>query len=378
MKKNLKLGYYCSNRTIFPPPDDLITANADVMETIARGMMKKDHEVSIYASKGSMLEGANIIDLDLPPHLLDIDFEDETWVQDLHIAYRLTYISHLIENSHKYDLIHLHVGRSIFGLPFVKFSKCPVLFTIHESMIPRFEPVMKQFQNCNFISISDAQRKALPSLNYVATIYHGVEIEDYSYNKEPKNDLLFLARLVPEKGADVAIKVAKKNNLSLDIHGPGNENYLQEAITPFIDEKIVYHGMTKKYSKEWYDAYSQAKVLLVPIKWEEPFGLMMIEAMAAGTPVIAFARGSVPEIIKDGETGFIVNSSPSDKRGDWIIKSTGEEGISEAVKKLYSLSSKKYQEMRENCREHIKKNFSKEKIIENHERLYYKIINESK
>ncbi len=374
MKKKLKIAYYCSNRTVFPPPKNLITANADVMEKIAKEMIAKGHHVSIYASKGSSLKKAKITDLDLPPHLLDAAYEEETWVQDLHIAYRLTYISKLIEDSKKFDIIHLHVGRVIFGMPFVKFSHCPVVFTIHESFLPQFIPVMNKFKNCNLVSISNAQRKALPHLNYVSTIYHGIEVEKYPFSKNPKNNLLFLARVSQEKGVESAIEVSRETKIPLDIHGPGNKNYLAKSVFPFLSKKVVYHGMTKQYSKKWYNAYKNAKVLLVPIKWEEPFGLVMIEAMACGTPVVAFARGSVPEIIKDGETGFIVNSSLKDKRGNWIVKKTGVKGMQEAVEKIYSLKEEDYQKMRKKCRKHVEEKFSVSRMGDDYEKLYSQLI----
>jgi len=374
MKKKLKIAYYCSNRTVFPPPRNLVTANADVMENILKGMMDKGHDVTIYASKGSHLEGAEIVDLDLPPHNLDAAYENEEWVQDLHIAYRLAYISKLIEDSHKFDIIHLHVGRSVFGEPFVKFSKCPVVFTIHESFIPQFKPIMNHFSDCNLVSISDSQRKSIPSLNYVSTIYHGISVEDYPFSKKSEDYLLFLARVSKEKGVDLAIKAAKETGRSLDIYGPGKEDYLEKEVFPHVGDKIRYHGMLKQYTEKWYNTYRDARALLVPIKWEEPFGLIMIEAMACGTPVIAFARGSVPEVIKDGETGFIVNYSENDKRGDFQTKKTGEDGLKEAIDKIYSLSPEEYEKMRENCRKHVEKNFNLKRMADDYESLYYKLL----
>ncbi|MGB2762426.1 MAG: glycosyltransferase, partial [Minisyncoccales bacterium] len=299
MRKKLKIAYYCSNRTIFPPPKDIVAANAEVTFEIVKGMVKNGHDVTVYASKGSSMDKVKIVDLDLPPHKLDYAYQPEEWVKDLHIAYRITYISELINNSGKYDLIHFHVGRVIFGEPFIKFAKCPVIFTIHENLVSPFGSLMKFFQQAKLISISNAQRKTFPFLNYVSTIYHGVNVNDYPFNQTPKNNSLFINRISREKGVEFAIKVAQKSKIDLDIYGPGEKNYLKNSVLPYVNQKISYHGMVKKYSPEWYNAFSTAKLLLLPIQWEEPFGLVMIEAMACGTPVIAFRRGSVPEIIKD-------------------------------------------------------------------------------
>ncbi|MCK4781730.1 glycosyltransferase family 4 protein [Candidatus Parcubacteria bacterium] len=367
MKKKLKIAYYCSNRTIFPPPNNIITANADIMYEIVKAMIEKGHDVTIYASKGSSMKKAKIVDLRLPPHKLDHAYLSEEWVKDLHNAYRITYISELINNSNKYDIIHFHVGRPIFGEPFVKFAKCPIIFTIHENFVPSFGPLMNFFKKSKLISISNAQRKTFASLNYIATIYHGVHVENYPFNLNPKRNCIFLNRVSKEKGVELAIKAAQKSKIKLDIYGPGNENYLKKSVLPYLNKNISYKGMIKKYSKKWYKAYSEAKVLLIPIQWDEPFGLVMIEAMACGTPVIAFNRGSVPEIMKNRETGFVVK--PFDKNGKPNIK-----GFVEAVKKLYQMPEEEYIKMRHNCRKHIEKNFTTKKMTDEHEKLYYKVL----
>ena len=120
--------------------------------------------------------------------------------------------------------------------------------------------------------------------------------------------------------------------------------------------------------------YGKSKVLVMPYQWEEPFGLVMIESMACGTPVVAYARGSVPEIIKDGQTGFIVNSSEKDKRGDWIVKKTGIEGLLEAVEKIYAMPEAEYLEMRRNCRKHIEKHFTIERMINDYVETYKEVV----
>ena len=364
MKKKLKIAYYCSSRTVFPPPKDIVAANAGIMFEIVRGMINKGHEVIVYAPRGSKLKGAKIIDLGLPPHKLDPAYESEEWVKDLHIGYRITYISELIKNSGQYDLIHLHVGRVIFGEPFIKFAKCPVILTIHENFVPSFKPLMNFFKKAKLVSVSDSQRKTFPFLNYVATIYHGIDVENYPFNPTPKDKYIFMSRVSKEKGVEFAMAAAKKAKVQLEIYGPGEENYLKKFVLPYLKRKISYQGMIKRDSPEWYRAYSEAKALVLPIQWEEPFGLVMIEAMACGTPVIAFNRGAVPEVVKDGKTGFIVN--PLDKKGKPNV-----EGLVRAIKNINQID-------RRECRKWVEEKFTVEKMVKEYEKVYYKIVKNKK
>ena len=361
----MKIAYYCSNRTVFPPPKDIVAANAQVMSDIVNEMIKRGHDVTVYASKGSAVRGAKIVDLGLPPHELDYAYQGEEWVKDLHIGYRLLYISELISNSEQFDLIHLHVGRAIFGEPFLKFAKCPVIFTLHESLVPDLAPLMNFYKKAKLVSISNAQRKTIPSLNYIATIYHGININDYKFNPNSNKGFVFLSRISKEKGVEFAIKTVRKADAQLDIYGPGEERYLKSSVLPFVNKRIRYHGAVKRYSSEWFKAYSETKAFLFPIQWEEPFGLVMIEAMAIGTPVIAFNRGSVSEIIKDGETGF-------------IIKPNDIDGMAEAVKKIQRMPDSEYQKMRKDCRKHVEENFTVKKMVSEYEKVYHKLITDWK
>ena len=222
-------------------------------------------------------------------------------------------------------------------------------------------------------------KKSDLNLNFVDTIYHGLDLINLAFEDSKFLDYIsFIGRIVPEKGVDQAIQVAKKLSLKLYIAtsrvDTANYNYYQTKIKPFIDSgRIKEVGFVKDKQKSKF--LGLARCLLFPIKWEEPFGLVMIESMACGTPVVAFAQGSVPEVIKDGETGFIVNLSETDKRGDWIVKKTGVEGFTEAVKRIYTLPEQKYKKMRRACRAHVEKNFTVEKMVEGYEKVYHKILN---
>lgn len=370
-KKKLRIAYYCSNRTVFPPPKDIIAANADVMKDIAQGMMKKGHEVTIYAAKGSSLDGAKIEDLGMPPHKLDMAYpkegqEKRGWISgvaDVHNAYRVTYISELVANSDQYDIIHLHVGRSIFGAPFIKFSKCPIVFTLHDEQVEIFHPLMKFFgDKFNLISISNSQRKTLPDLNYIATVYNGTDVKNITFDPNGGKKFLFLSRVSKEKGLETAIAAAKKAGVGLDIYGPAEKKYFENDIKPLLDDKIQYKGIVGKFSSEWSKAFSSAKALLFPIQWEEPFGLAMTESLSHGTPVITFNRGAVPEVLKDEKTGFICKENTIDS-------------MAEAIAKINDMSEEDYKNMRSSCRKHVEDNFSVEKMVDGYEEIYYKVIN---
>ena len=219
-------------------------------------------------------------------------------------------------------------------------------------------------------------------MNYVATIYNGTDTNLFRFNPNPKDYLLYLGELVERKGVREAILAAKKIKLKLVIAGRvplqtsqiKDYSFFQKYVKPELNRgRIEYAGEVA--SEKTSELYGNAKATLFPIRWEEPFGLVMTESMSCGTPIIAFARGSVPEIIKDGETGFIVNSSDNDIRGNWIIKKTGVEGMIEAINRIYDMPEKEYLEMRKNCRKHVEKNFTLERMVDEYEKVYKRIIN---
>lgn len=188
--------------------------------------------------------------------------------------------------------------------------------------------------------------------------------------------MFWIGRINPKKGVIEAAKVASSTGRKLSLMGyvePGYEEYLKK-LNHSLDSAFV--SLTEGFISraEIHKLISKSKLFLNPILWEEPFGLVMIEAMASGTPVVAFARGSVPEIVKDGETGFIVNHSDTDIRGEFAIKKTGIEGLCEAVERIYALDSDNYQKMRSASRKHVEENFSVQKMVESYNLEYKKIL----
>ena len=206
--------------------------------------------------------------------------------------------------------------------------------------------------NQHFVSISNNQRRDAPDLNYAATVYNGVDTEAFTFSATHENYLLYVGRIVPEKGVKEAVQIAEATDHRLLIIGPVSpsaQGYFDQYIKPYLNEKILYLGLIEHNQLLPY--FQNAKALLLPLQWEEPFGLTAIEAMACGTPAIAIARGSMPEIIKKGKTGY-------------VVASVGE--MIDAVGKVNKID-------RRACREHVKANFGIRQMIDGYEKTYRQI-----
>ena len=272
-------------------------------------------------------------------------------------------INYIIKNSHKFDLIHSHDG--LLSLSFANYFKCPLVGTFHTSVGKSMGWDMgntraKIFKRSKIISLSYAQRREMPEAKFIGNVYNGtVDFTRYDLGKGG-DYLVWIGRFNPYKGAKEAIEVARKSGYKIILAGkiePEEQAYFDKYIKVEIDQKkVIYIGEIGLEKKN--ELLGGAKALLMPISWEEPFGLVMIEAMACGTPVIAFDRGSVREVVLDDKTGFIV------KPGDI-------DGMAMAVKKIDRIE-------RKTCREHVKENFSIEKMVLGYEQIYSKIIKNKK
>ena len=268
-------------------------------------------------------------------------------------VYECLHISEVFERANEFDIIHNHFD--YLPLTYSALVETPVVTTIHGISSRKILPVYKKYDNRTFyVSISDAYR--CNELDYIATIRHGIDIESFCFNDNPQDYLLFLSRLHKDKGAKEAIEVAKKTGRKLRIAGfIADQAYFEKEIQPHIDnEQIIYEGHVDSERKT--ELLSNAYTLLHMINYDEAFGLGVVEAMASGTPVIAMNRGSMAELIRDGETGFLVNSV--------------EEAV-EAVKKIDSLSRKE-------CRESVEKCFSVDRMVDDYIRVYEEILEKCK
>jgi glycosyltransferase involved in cell wall biosynthesis len=215
----------------------------------------------------------------------------------------------LAQRAAQFDVVHCHIDW--LHLPLLSRLNVPFLTTFHGRLdLPGLPDVVGRFPKAPFISISNNQRIPLAEANWLGTVYHGLPAQSLQPSFEPGKYLAFLGRLTAEKGPDVAIRIAKKSGLPLRIAAKiprAQKGYYAETIAPLVDGKAVqFTGEVNDKTKEEFLA--NAAALIFPISWPEPFGLVMIEAMACGTPVIAFRCGSVPEVVDDGVTGFVVDT----------------------------------------------------------------------
>ena len=215
----------------------------------------------------------------------------------------------IARRAREFDIIHCHIDWT--HLPILSRHSTPFVTTFHGRLdLPGLRSVVKQFPTAPFVSISENQRLPLPDANWVGTVYHGLPEALLQPSYSPDGYLAFLGRLTPEKGPEAAIRIAKASEVPLRIAAKlprGERRFFKESLEPLIDGKHV-QLVGEVNDREKQKFLAGAAALLFPIDWPEPFGLVMIEAMACGTPVIAFRSGSVPEVIEDGVTGFIVQS----------------------------------------------------------------------
>ena len=258
---------------------------------IARGV-----DVTLFATLDSLTAG-KLEGVAPRGYSEDPSLDAKVW-EALHIA-------HLFERAHEFDLIHNQAD--FMPLIFSDMVETPIVTTIHGFSSPRILPVYERYNaRGHYVSISDADRA--PSLDYAATIHHGIEVEKFPFDPEGSEDLLFFGRIHPDKGAGEAIRAAQATGHPLVMCGlVQDEGYHQREVGPFIDgDRIVYRGVVG--GQERLDLLGKSRGLLHLIGFDEPFGLSIVEAMACGTPTIAYRRGSMPELIEHGVTGFLVDS----------------------------------------------------------------------
>lgn len=336
--------------------------------------LPKEIEITAFASGNS----------NLPVKIESIDSKSSSEDTSIlkrgkHIIFELALISKAFSLEREFDLYHVNIGDGDLSLPFARFVKKPILITLHYTQdaeyIKKYFSQFADLKNVFFVSISNAQRNFFPKLNYKSTIYHGIDTDQFTFDFRGGEKLMWAGRGVPDKGLEIIFKIlnklAKGSKLFIlrkDEYTHWLDKLISEQKNLIASKKVLIEF--DKDRKDLVSEYQSAKLFLFPIQWEEPFGLVLLESMAAGTPVVAFARGSVSEIIKDGETGFIVNPAEDDIRGDWIVKKSGFEGLCEAVERIYSLSEEEYLQMRKNCREHIEKKFTASKMAKNYFNIY--------
>lgn len=372
----MRIAVLSSNFIRLPPEPGFVPPGSSgapeyIMHLICEELVKRKHQVTLFAS-GDSKTAARLISVSDKASSMDANIGERHHMEYEHLLISTCY---RMAQDGEFDLIHsLFDMRSAYYADLVNI---PTVSTLHSPLTGVRKGILSKIPNTQFyVSISNAQRKALPQLNYIDTIYHGIEITKYPFSDSDGGYMIFVGRIAPEKGTDIAVELALKCKQKLYIFGEctiKDKNFWNESILPYVDNVNIFHaGFVDKQRLTKY--YQKAKLFIFPVIWEEPFGLVMIEAMVTGTPVVAYASGSVPEIVVDGVTGFIVNPSETDIRGDFNIKKTGTEGLKEAIEKIYSMSDIEYRKMRKACREHVEKNFTIEKMVSGYEEVYQKLL----
>ncbi len=302
---------------------------------IARGV-----DVTLFATHDSLTAGK--LDGVAPRgYSEDPTLDAKVW-EALHIA-------HLFERAGEFDLIHNQAD--FMPLIFAQMVAIPIITTIHGFSSPRILPVFERYDDrVHYVAISEADRA--PSLNYAATIHHGIRVEEFPFEPEGGEGLVFFGRIHPDKGAAEAIRAAAATGHRLEMYGlVQDEGYHSREVQPYVDgTRVTYHGMVG--GAERLKALGKAKGLLHLIGFDEPFGLSVIEAMACGTPPIAYRRGSMPELIEHGVTGFLVDSF--------------EEAL-EAIGRLGEID-------RAACRRAVEERFTVERMADAYLALYRRIL----
>ncbi len=318
-----------------------------VVSYLTEELVRLGHEVTLFASGDSVTRAEM---KSQTPRALRLN---RACIDPL--AHHVRMLERVFRNAEDFDVLHFHLDYLHF--PLARAMGRPTLTTQHGRLdLPDLVPLYKEFSDMMLVSISNYQRRPLPFANWVATVYHGLPRHLYRFHPEPGEYLAFLGRISPEKRVDRAIEIAVRCDMPLKIAAKvdkADEAYYQEYIKPLLKHPLVtYLGEIGEKDKNEF--LGKARALLFPIDWPEPFGLVMVEALACGTPVIAFRNGSVPEVLEDGKTGFIVN------RVDEAVA---------AVRKLDLLS-------RSHCRRVFETRFTAERMARDYLKIYYKMREE--
>lgn len=315
-----------------------------VVSRLTDELVRRGHDVTLFASGDSQtlarLEAVYPRALRLDPNVKE------------YTVYEMLELSQVYQLAKEFDIIHSHLG--ISALPLASLVPTPTVHTLHGKFTTDNQNVYIHHQKQPYVSISNAQRQI--NLNYVDTVYNGINPEDYSFVAQPQEPpyLAFLGRFSPEKGPQHAIAIAKQTGWRLKMAGKVDvvdSKFFEQEIAPHIDgQQIQYLGEINHAEK--VELLGNAAITLFPIMWQEPFGLVMIESMATGTPVIATNLGSVPEVIAQGVSGFVCSSYDE---------------MAAMIPAALELN-------RQTCREYVENKFSVIQMVDGYEAVYGKII----
>jgi glycosyltransferase involved in cell wall biosynthesis len=334
-----------------PVPPERYGGTERVLGHLIDELVRRGHDVTLFAS-GDSTAPADLVAPTRQSLRTDPSVADK-------IAPHIQELGQVIERAESFDIMHSHIDYVAF--PAGALSPIPTVHTLHgRPDLPHLRPLFAQFRGLAFVSISDAQRAPLDGLgiNWVGTVYHGLPLDEYPFGPDGGDELVYLARMSREKRPDLAIEVAKRAGMKLTMAAkidPSDRDYFERDIRPLLDHPLIEFVGELDHERK-VQLLTRVRALLFPIDWPEPFGLVMIEAMACGTPVVARPCGAVPEIVAHERTGLMVSSV------DELV---------DAVKRVDQLD-------RRECRREVKERFNASRMATDYERVYRQLIEASR
>ena len=351
--KRLKIAQICPLWEQVPPKG--YGGIEMIVSLLTENLVRRGHDVTLFASGDSQTSGKLVSPC---PYAIRHDPDnqsDNMWrLNRKNMALEQLQLKRLYQGPNAFDIVHSHL--ELTALPFAASSPMPTVHTMHMDLVSETQQLLLEYWDQYFVSISDAQREPCPSLNYVRTIYNAIDMRGFKFYpeaQEPKY-MAFLGRLSPEKGVHHAIELSKKTGIPLKFagkHGQEDTDYYEGVVQPQIDGKqIQYLGEIDDQGK--IELLGNAFVTVFPITWREPFGLVMVESMACGTPVLGMNLGAVPEVIAQGKSGFVC---------DTVVE------MLEKMSKIESLN-------RHDCRQYVEERFGVKRMLDDYEACYQFIL----
>src|SRR5712671_1252899 len=340
----MKIGQVAPLMESVPPR--LYGGTERIVSYLTEELVRMGHEVTLFAS-GDSITSAQLVGCVPTAIRLDANIHDS-------IPYYMLMLDRVRDAAEDFDILHFHIDQ--FHFPLFKSMANRTVTTLHGRQdLPDLKPLYLGFPEMPLISISDAQREPVLKANFVATVHHGIPPDLYRPNFDPRGGYVaFLGRISPEKRPDRAIRIAQTLGIPLKIAAKvdrADEAYFRDQIEPMLQQPgVEFIGEINERAKAKF--LGEARALLFPVDWPEPFGIVMIEAMACGTPVLAFRCGSVPEIVDNGVTGFLVHDT---------------DGAVEAVNRISEID-------RLDCRRHFERYFTDERMALDYVKIYRRLV----
>lgn len=363
MSKQLRIAMLAPIKRPLTP--DTTVSRPRVIADLTEGLLKKGHKVSIFATADSSFPGADIIGI-TPKGLNFMPPAENPFYQ--HTSFLALMIKKMLDMQDSFDIVHNHMYPEYLPLLSLQAMQKPMLTTVHSQMVPDTVAVLQAFPDAELVAISHMAKKL--SGREMHVVHNSVNTELFTPSDDPKEYLLCVGRMsaakdaqgnfLDPKGISNAITVAQLTGERLKIVGNVEDpKFFETLVKPHLNDKIEFVGQVSSEQtltrEQMADLFAHAKVFLNAINWQEPFGLVMAEALASGTPVVAFNRGAVSEIVVDGKVGFVIDPSK------------GTEGLAKAVKNIDSIDRKV-------CRDHAVANFSTTRMVDEYEKLYLNLL----